>query len=120
MLDTSDGLADASGLMSEASGVAVTVEEALLPWTVGLARAAPTARGRRALGFYGGDYELLAAVPSRAAAPARSAVRAVGGRLTVIGRVEHGQGAYLERAGRRLPMPAGGWRPFRKRRSGVV
>jgi thiamine-monophosphate kinase len=119
MLDTSDGLADASGLMSEASGVAVTVEEALLPWTVGLARAAPTARGRRALGFYGGDYELLAAVPSRAAAPARSAVRAVGGRLTVIGRVERGQGAYLERAGRRIPMPAGGWRPFRKRRNGL-
>jgi len=114
MLDTSDGLADASWILAEASRVAVTVEENLLPWAAALRTTATTARRRRALGFYGGDYELLAAVRPAALAQARAAVRRAGGRLTTIGRVDRGQGARLEGTGRVVPMPAGGWRPFRK------
>jgi len=113
MLDTSDGLADASWLLAGASRVAVTVDEDRLPWAPGLRMEATTARRRRTLGFYGGDYELLAAVPPGAVARARAAVRKEGGRLTVIGWVERGHGARLERGGRAVPMPPGGWRPFR-------
>ncbi len=110
MLDTSDGLADSAQLLAEASDVAVRVEEAHLPWTSGLSRMNPTRR--RSVAFFGGDYELLAALPPRTWARARSAVRAVGGRLTRIGTVERGHGAWL--VGRRgaEPMPVGGWRPF--------
>lgn len=114
MLDTSDGLADASWILAGASRVAVTVNEDLLPWAAALRTEATTARRRRSLAFYGGDYELLAAVPPGALARARAAVREAGGRLTAIGRVGRGQGAHLEQAGRAVPMPAGGWRPFRK------
>jgi thiamine-monophosphate kinase len=114
MLDTSDGLADASRLLAGASGVAVVVDEALLPWAPGLGRCVGTPHRRRTLAFYGGDYELLAAVPPGAVVRAEGAVRTAGGRLTVIGRVGRGQGAHLERAGRLVPMPPAGWRPFRK------
>jgi thiamine-monophosphate kinase len=113
MLDTSDGLADASWLLASASRVAVTVEEELLPWAPGLVGAAPTEARRRALAFYGGDYELLAALPPEGLDRARASVARVGGRLTRIGRVGRGQGAHLERRGTTGPMPGGGWRPFR-------
>jgi len=112
MLDTSDGLADSSRLLAEASGCRVTVDENVLPLAPGLSSAARTPRERRAIAFYGGDYELLAAVPPRVADRAAAAVRRVGGRLTTIGRIERGTGAWLEARGRLRPMPAGGWRPF--------
>jgi thiamine monophosphate kinase len=51
-------------------------------------------------------------VPARAWSAARSALRRVGGRLTTIGRIEAGRGAYLARDSEERPMPAGGWRPF--------
>jgi thiamine-monophosphate kinase len=112
MLDTSDGLAEASRLVSEASHVRVVVEEDRLP----LARAlrdpnlSPAERRRRA--FYGGDYELLLTLPERAFPAAERAVRRAGGRLTAIGRVARGKGAWLEGGGRTRPMPPAGWRPF--------
>jgi len=118
MLDTSDGLADASWLLAEASSCRVTVEEGRLPLVAGLGSAARTSRERRAIAFYGGDYELLAAVPAVHLARARTAVRRVGGRVPTIGRVERGAGAWLDEGGRSRPMPVGGWRPFRARPSG--
>ncbi len=119
LLDTSDGLADSSGLLAKASGCRVTVVEARLPLAPGLRAVARTPADRRALAFYGGDYELLGAVPAADAARARAAVGRVGGRLSDIGRIEPGEGAWLEVDGRSRPMPAGGWRPFRPRRSGT-
>jgi thiamine-monophosphate kinase len=115
MLDTSDGLADASALLATASACTVTVEEDLLPLATGLRAAASNPRELRAMTFYGGDYELLAALPPGALRRARSAVARVGGRLTVIGRVGRGRGALLSKDGRIGPMPPGGWRPFRPR-----
>jgi thiamine-monophosphate kinase len=119
MMDTSDGLADSTWLLAKASGCRLIVEEGRLPLAPRLRSAARTPADRRALAFYGGDYELLAAIPARDSDRARAAVAAVGGRLTVIGRVERGEGASLEAGGRSRPMPTGGWRPFRRTRPGT-
>lgn len=110
MIDTSDGLADASRLVAAASGVRLVVQESVLPFAPGL-RGLPGPR-RRTVAFYGGDYELLAAISPARWETARRAVRATGTRLTVIGRVERGHGAYLETRGSLVPMPEAGWQPF--------
>jgi thiamine-monophosphate kinase len=123
MIDTSDGLADASRLLAEASRARVVIREDLLPVAPGVVRLAPRARDRALV--FGGDYELLATLPPAATGLARRAVARVGGTLTTIGRVEPGSGAWLERAGAsgrasRTPMPEGGWRPFEARRAHSV
>jgi thiamine-monophosphate kinase len=112
MLDTSDGLAEATRLLSEASRVRVVVEEPRLPFAPGLARLARSVVGRRALAFFGGDYELLASVRPSDVPRARAAVRRAGGNLTRIGRVERGANAWLATATGLVPMPAPGWVPF--------
>jgi thiamine-monophosphate kinase len=112
MLDTSDGIADSAILLARASRVRVVVEEGALPYAPGLVRATGSEEDRRAVAFYGGDYELLAALPSRRWARAERQVRRVGGRLTRVGRVERGRGAWLEVDGRTRPMPPAGWQHF--------
>jgi thiamine-monophosphate kinase len=113
MLDTSDGIAEASRLLADASDVRVVVDAGLLPLDRTVTRLPVHAQWPAAI--YGGDYELLAAVPARSLATARTAVRAVGGRLTIIGRVERGRGAWVATGGRVRRMPAGGWQPFGRR-----
>jgi thiamine-monophosphate kinase len=115
MIDSSDGLAEASRLLAEASQVKVVLEERRLPLAPGL-RSIRSARTRRRLAFFGGDYELLAAVPARRVAAAQRAVRTVGGSLTPVGRVERGTGALLDTGRSVVPMPEPGWRPFEHRR----
>ena len=112
MLDTSDGLAEATRLLAKSSRVRVVVEERRLPLAPGLARLARSPAGRRMLAFFGGDYELLAAVRPSDLRRAEQAVRGVGGRLARIGRVERGSGAWLASAGGMVPMPLPGWVPF--------
>lgn len=112
LIDTSDGIADAAHLLAAASRARFVVEEERLPLVRGARAVARTEAGRRALAFYGGDYELLAAVPRTAWRRAERAVRTAGGRLTRVGRVERGRGAWLEAAGIRVPMPSAGWQPF--------
>jgi thiamine-monophosphate kinase len=112
LIDTSDGLAEATRLLARASHVRLVAVEERLPVARGVAAVARTSTRRREVLFYGGDYELLAAVPRARWARATAAVRNSGGRLTEIGRVERGAGAWLETAGRRVPMPEAGWRPF--------
>jgi thiamine-monophosphate kinase len=112
MLDTSDGLAESSRLLAEASHVRVVVDEDWIPYARGLRQLARSVDERRALAFYGGDYELLATLPPKRWAAALRAVGRAGGTLTRIGRVDAGRGAWLETAGRRSRMPAAGWRPF--------
>ncbi len=115
MLDTSDGLADASRLLAEASGVRVVVDEDRLA-----DRPRPPRGGREsghrvaASPSSEGDYELLAAVPAGSVDRAIQAVRAAGGRVTVVGTVATGRGAFLRSNGREIPMPRAGWRPFRR------
>lgn len=112
MLDTSDGLAESCRLIATASRVRVEVEEAALPLAPGIAEIARSPDRRRAIAFFGGDYELLAAVPAGRLDPAIRAVARVGGRLRRIGSVTAGRGAMLRTGRRILPMPAAGWDPF--------
>jgi thiamine-monophosphate kinase len=112
MLDTSDGLAEATRLLAASSRVRAVVEEPRLPLAPGLRRLARSVAGRRTLAFFGGDYELLASLRPSDLRPAGKAVRAVGGRLTRIGRVERGSGAWLATATGLVPMPEPGWIPF--------
>jgi len=112
MLDTSDGIAEAARLLSEASHVRLDVEESRLPLAPGLVRAATTGADRRSLAFYGGDYELLAAIAPVDLGRATLAVRRSGGRLTLVGQVSAGRGAWLVHDGRSTPMPPAGWQPF--------
>lgn len=115
MLDTSDGLADSARLLAAASRVRVRIDEARLPLARGVA-AGRSADARRAIAFFGGDYELLVALPPARWRRAERAVRRVGGALTRIGRVERGRGAWLETGDALLPMPRAGWQPFERSR----
>jgi thiamine-monophosphate kinase len=112
LIDTSDGLADATRLLAQASRARFVVVEERLPLARGVRTVARTLARRRSVAFYGGDYELLAAISPAHWRRASEAVRRSGGRLTAIGRVEPGRGAWLETDGRREPMPEAGWRPF--------
>ncbi|MCI4322234.1 MAG: thiamine-phosphate kinase [Thermoplasmata archaeon] len=111
MLDTSDGLGESARLLSEASRVRIEVDFDRLPLAPGL-RAIPAGAARDSAVFYGGDYELLAAVPAARVAAAIRAVRRVGGLVSVVGEVKRGKGAYLRRNRELRPMPGAGWRPF--------
>lgn len=111
MIDTSDGLADACHLLSEASGTEVRLEEERIPWAKGLTR--PTmrrGRSRNEVGFFGGDYELLATVPPRSWPRVRNTP---GAKVTRIGRVVRGRGAILVSAEGERALPHAGWQPFR-------
>ncbi len=110
MIDTSDGIADSTALMSRASRVRAILELDRLPWDRSIAPLGPMARQRA--GFFGGDYELLIALPPTRLLPAAAAVADVGGSLTIVGRVEAGHGALLETAAGRTPLPHAGWKPF--------
>ena len=112
MLDTSDGIAEAARLLADASGRRVEIDEDRLPWAPGLTRIARSTTERRSIAFYGGDYELLAALAPRDLPVAVRSVRAAGGRLERIGRVTAGRGAWLKGAAGAIRMPAAGWRPF--------
>jgi thiamine-monophosphate kinase len=112
MLDTSDGLAESCRLLSSASRVRVVVDERAVPFAPGLSRDGRNPSRRRSIAFFGGDYELLAALPAGRVAAAVRAVRRAGGDLTAIGSVSTGRGALLRTAEWERPMPAPGWDPF--------
>ncbi len=117
-LDTSDGLAQAARLLAEASRVRLEIRTEDIPIHPALVRRRSTAAARLASAFYGGDYELLAAIPPGRLARARAALSVLGCPLTPIGEVRRGSGAWLSDAtGRFRPMPPPGWRPFARRRA---
>jgi thiamine-monophosphate kinase len=116
MLDTSDGIAEAAHLLAEASRVRVVLRAEDLPLDPALVRRVRDERRRSAVAFYGGDYELLAAVPSSAVASLRSRLARIGTPLHEVGCVERGRGAWLERNGRRSRLPRAGWQPFARER----
>jgi len=110
VLDTSDGLAEGARLLAEASGVRIEVDGERVPLCDGLAR---TAEGRLpSETFFGGDYELLAAIPPGRFDEARRAIRTAGGQLTGIGGSRQGRGARLREGARMRAMPNAGWRHF--------
>ncbi|HKS59489.1 MAG TPA: thiamine-phosphate kinase [Thermoplasmata archaeon] len=109
MIDTSDGIAEAVHLLAEASDVRMVLQEAALPIEPALRRAVRERSRRLEIAFRGGDYELLAAVPS-----GRRSLKSEFPSV-VVGRVESGSGAWLERGGKLLPLPHSTWQPFRRR-----
>lgn len=118
MTDTSDGLAAAARLVSAASRRRVDIDIDSIPWDRRLVAAIPRADARVESGFYGGDYELFATISPRSFPAARRAARALGCRLTVIGRVRTGRGAWLvSRGAPARPMPPEGWNPFGRTRT---
>jgi len=112
LIDTSDGVADSAHLVARASRAKIVVEERSLPLVRGARRVARTQQSLRTLAFFGGDYELFAAIPPASWDGAVRAVRRTGGRLTKVGRVERGRGAWLQTRSGRIPMPSAGWQPF--------
>ena len=114
MLDTSDGLAESVHLLADASGVEVAVTEGDLPLDTRVTRGARSLAARRRLAFFGGDYELLAALPLYHLDTAERALARLGCPLTSIGLLGKGRGAWLQSYGTRKPMPRGGWDPFRR------
>jgi thiamine-monophosphate kinase len=112
MLDTSDGLAEAAHLLARASGVKVTLAWERLPLALPWRRPGTRRVALDQWVFFGGDYELFATLSARRLTRVQRLVRSRGTRLTVIGRVERGAGAWLSEAGRTTPLPHAGWKPF--------
>lgn len=109
--DLSDGLA---GSLHELAGdVGFVVRADAVPVSPLAARAAGHDAQARAWAVQGGgDYELLCALLPDAAERAAMAVRAVGGKLTPIGRVVEERGVWLQEQGAARPLPDAGWQHF--------
>jgi thiamine-monophosphate kinase len=109
-IDLSDGLADAARRFAEGAGCGVVLDADSLPIHPG-ARAWAARRGvdAVALALGGGeDYELAFAVSPRRRSGFIGATRRCRD-LAVerVGRLVKEPGAWVERAGRRTPLPAG-------------
>ncbi len=112
MTDTSDGVADAAHLIAEASRCRIVLCAELLPLHPRLRRGRRSFSQQLKAAFYGGDYELFATLDPSRLSRVRAALNRIGCSLTVIGRVEKGHGAWLERHERRTTLPLAGWRHF--------
>ena len=109
-MDLSDGLADAVRQIAEASGAGAAIDSAAIPVHPGAARWF-TYKGRDPLlsAVTGGDdYELLVAVPRKAAGRLRGVQKAARGlAFTRIGELTVEPEVVLIRDGRREAMPGG-------------
>lgn len=109
-IDLSDGLADGVRQLADASQTGVVIDADAVPVDAG-ARAWASRQGLDPLdaALAGGeDYELLFAVPRRRTRAFLGAAGRWGGlAVTRIGHLTKEPGAWLERGGRREPLPAG-------------
>jgi thiamine-monophosphate kinase len=116
MIDLSDGLSSDLGRLARASRVGARVFLERLP-----AVRIPPELDRLGidplkLALHGGeDYGLLFTVPAARATEVPRSFR--GTRITRIGEIVRGRGvAVVDAKGRKHPLAAGGWDPFRNRR----
>jgi len=112
MLDTSDGVAEATHLLAEASRAQITLEADSLPIDPALTRWLRSRARALLQAFYGGDYELLCSMLPAQFRPLQRALKAGGCPLTAIGRVRSGRGAFLEEGGVVHALPRAGWQPL--------
>ena len=89
MIDTSDGIADAARRLAHASGVRVVVNVDDIPWDARLAGIASIDERLR-WALYGGDYELLAAIPRPRTSRAVRSIPPGGAGITIVGSVHRG------------------------------
>jgi thiamine-monophosphate kinase len=109
-MDLSDGLADALTQLAAASQVGALVQAASLPIHPGTRAWAERTGGDPLVPAIasGEDYELLFAVPRRRRRTfLATAKRWTGLPVTLIGTLTKETGVWLERDGRREPLPAG-------------
>ena len=114
-IDISDGLVQDAGHIASRSDARALLEAARVPISAGCVKLAAMLDGdATALALAGGeDFELLVALdePDLAALSELPEVREVG--LTVVGRLEEGQGAVaVDGAGEEIDLPGVGWNHF--------
>ncbi|MFB4370891.1 MULTISPECIES: thiamine-phosphate kinase [unclassified Pseudomonas] len=100
-LDISDGLLADCGHIARASGVALFVEQQRLPLSAALLACMGDERALQLALGGGDDYVLAFTLPAKKL----DALRAMGQPVTVIGRVEAGQGVHLLDADGRVIEP---------------
>lgn len=110
MMDVSDGLAGDLGHICTVSGVAGVIEASRVP----LSAAAVKLPDRIASVLTGGDdYELLFTAPPDHQPEILAASLAANVPVTIIGRIEAGQGVrVMDAAGSEIPLDGVGWRHF--------
>jgi thiamine-monophosphate kinase len=119
MMDISDGLSTDIARMARSSGVGAVVDaNALFVHPEVSAAAGGDARAAMDLVLNGGDdYELLVAVDRRAFAHvARTFAKRFGKPLAAIGKFVAGERlVWIDRGGRREPLPSGGYDHLKRR-----
>jgi thiamine-monophosphate kinase len=112
MLDLSDGLSTDADRLAQASGLAAVLEAEAVPLAAGL-EGYPDPL---ALALHGGDeYALLWACPAeRLQELLDRGLTELKRRFHPVGRLEPGQGLYLERRGRREELRPSGYDHFRR------
>ncbi len=114
MIDTSDGLSTDLGHVCKASGVGARVWAEKIPLVNVPEELKQIGLDPLSLALHGGeDYELLFTVPKRLARRLPKSVAGVP--ISIIGEITRGKGITLiDLRGRAMPLPPGGWDPFRK------
>ncbi|MCL7945898.1 thiamine-phosphate kinase [Marinobacter sp. ATCH36] len=108
-VDISDGLVADLGHILEASGVAACIDLAKLPLSAALERLAGPGAINLALNA-GDDYELCITISPTAWESLSQDIRR---RLTIIGKVESGEGLSITNDGQSQSLTAGGYDHFR-------
>jgi len=111
-MDNTDGISTSLHELAEASGVAFVVNRRSLVFPDVVQQIADTLRMdvvKLALSA-GADFSLVGTL--RGSWDSRLVRAKLGRSVTCIGRVETGQGLYLETGRQRVPLPATGWNYF--------